>query len=615
MGWFDGKKRQEIDTFGTADWASDEEIRRSGLSDSHQSNTLRLPGGYRLNDPGHVLSVAPTRSGKGATQLIPSLLYRSSNSVVVIDPKGENAAITAQFQGRISDECILFNPWNLHELGCDAINPFELLDPEDPSVVDDIDLVAELIVPVEDGNQAHWSERARQMITGLMLYLIFHLPAEKRNPLTLRSLLRQSSDDWVAMLQFMRASDKAGGLVAEAGKEIAGYGENEMASVRSTAQRATDVFKGPAMDRALTSSDVDIREIATKQMAIYLMIPADKLSTHHRVTRLLVGLLMKTPIRHRGNRRVVFYLDEFASLGYLEIVETAFAQYAGYGVTLWPFVQDISQLKRHYPAGWQSLMANAEVSIFLPNSDQATNEFVSKRTGLRTVSSTSSGPNGKSYSQTQRPLLTPDEFARFGNGKMIHNMADHPGVTATLLFKRGINPLGVAADPYFNIDWGIERAEPNPFLGDQDAIVKKKKRIEQETARKKNQTMRKNARELRWRDPGKATIGLPKWPFAIAIVIGFGLSYWLVWMSGPPDPIQGFSMLETFLIVGGIASLILSMISLAVSAGVQSIRQSGRNEVGFDEWLERMREAFPDEPEDDIRELLITLGGDPTSAD
>ena len=224
--------------------------------------------------------------------------------------------------------------------------------------------MAELIVPDEKGNQAHWTERARQMIAGLMLYLIFHEPEENRHPLTLRSLLRQSPEDWEAMITFMQHSDKAGGLVAEAGNELAGYGEREFASVRSTAQRATDVFKGPAMQRALTSSDVDITRLAQDQISIYLMIPADKLSTHSQITRLLIGLLMKTPIRHHGDHRVVFYLDEFASLGYLEIVETAFAQYAGFGVTLWPFVQDISQLKRYYTDSWQSLIANAEVVDF-----------------------------------------------------------------------------------------------------------------------------------------------------------------------------------------------------------------------------------------------------------
>jgi type IV secretory pathway TraG/TraD family ATPase VirD4 len=198
------------------------------------------------------------------------------------------------------------------------------------------------------------------------------------------------------------------------------------------------------------------------------MIPADKLSTHNRVTRLLIGLLMKTPIRHRGDRRVVFYLDEFASLGYLEIVETAFAQYAGYGVTLWPFVQDISQLKRHYPKGWQSLVANSEISIFLPNSDHATNEFVSQKTGQTTVRASSSNyskngsgsSKGTSYSDVGRPLITPDEFGRLND--YLSNAA--PGEIHAVIFKRGMVPFPMQCFPYYDVDWMRECADRNPFI-------------------------------------------------------------------------------------------------------------------------------------------------------
>jgi len=479
MGFFGSGKPKQRTTHGSARWATKQEVKKANLWES-EKGAVRLPGELYLNDPGHILSIAPTRSGKGTTQVIPSLLFGDSNSVVVIDPKGENAAITKRRRGEFSD-VVLFNPWNLHDLRCDAINPFDLLSPDDSNVIDEIDLVAQLIVPDEGGNQAHWTERARQMIAGLMLYLIFHEPAENRHPLTLRSLLRQSTDDWEAMITFMQNSNKADGLVAEAGNELAGYGEREFASVRSTAQRATDVFKGPAMQRALMSSDVDLTRLSKDQISIYLMIPADKLDTHNRITRLLIGLLMQSPIKHRGDRRVVFYLDEFASLGYLEIIERGFSAFAGYGVTLWPFVQDISQLQRHYREGWQSLVANAEVSIFLPNSDQATNEFVSQKSGQTTIrtssSSYSTNSNGKSsntsYSDVGRPLITPDEFARLGD----HLTNAEQGDIYAVLFKRGMVPLPVGCLPYYEVEWMREKADRNPLIPkEKDATLQPSRR-------------------------------------------------------------------------------------------------------------------------------------------
>lgn len=45
---------------------------------------------------------------------------------------------------------------------------------------------------------------------------------------------------------------------------------------------------------------------------------------------------------------VLFLLDEFAALGRLEPVERAMGLMAGYGVQLWPILQDLHQLRDTY---------------------------------------------------------------------------------------------------------------------------------------------------------------------------------------------------------------------------------------------------------------------------
>lgn len=42
---------------------------------------------------------------------------------------------------------------------------------------------------------------------------------------------------------------------------------------------------------------------------------------------------------------ILFLLDEFAALGCLEVEERSMGLIAGYGLQLWPFLQDFSQLK------------------------------------------------------------------------------------------------------------------------------------------------------------------------------------------------------------------------------------------------------------------------------
>ena len=49
----------------------------------------------RYGGPAHLLTMAPTRSGKGVGAIIPNLLTLD-RSVICIDPKGENARVTAK---------------------------------------------------------------------------------------------------------------------------------------------------------------------------------------------------------------------------------------------------------------------------------------------------------------------------------------------------------------------------------------------------------------------------------------------------------------------------------------------------------------------------------------
>src|ERR1700729_2096853 len=61
----------------------------------------------------HLLVIGPNGSGKGTRLLIPALLQMSGRSMVVIDPKGELAAVTAAWRRTVGDVVVL-NPFGLH---------------------------------------------------------------------------------------------------------------------------------------------------------------------------------------------------------------------------------------------------------------------------------------------------------------------------------------------------------------------------------------------------------------------------------------------------------------------------------------------------------------------
>ena len=95
-------------SFGSAQWADLTLLQTAGMlgSDGFTLGEFvdRTPDGQLHRSPlsysgaRHLLTVAPTRSGKGVSSIIPNLLTYQG-SVFVIDPKGENALVTARRRG------------------------------------------------------------------------------------------------------------------------------------------------------------------------------------------------------------------------------------------------------------------------------------------------------------------------------------------------------------------------------------------------------------------------------------------------------------------------------------------------------------------------------------
>lgn len=60
----------------------------------------------------HITIFGPTRSGKGVCLEIPNLLRLKGLSIISIDPKGQNYAVTGRWRSTVS-EVALLNPLNV----------------------------------------------------------------------------------------------------------------------------------------------------------------------------------------------------------------------------------------------------------------------------------------------------------------------------------------------------------------------------------------------------------------------------------------------------------------------------------------------------------------------
>ena len=175
-------------------------------------------------------------------------------------------------------------------------------------------------------------------------------------------------------------------------------------------------------------------------VSLYLVTqPTDKTRLRPLV-RVLVNMIVRLladrmdfkngrPVAHYRHR-LLMMLDEFTSLGKLEIMQESLAFAAGYGIKCYLICQDINQLKSR-ETGYghdESITSNCHVQNAYPPNRVETAEHLSRLTGQTTVVKeqiTTSGRRtaamlgqvSRTYQEVQRPLLTPDECLRMPGPK------------------------------------------------------------------------------------------------------------------------------------------------------------------------------------------------------
>lgn len=315
---------------------------------------------------GHLLTIAPTGAGKGVSCIIPTLL-RFPGPVIVIDPKGENAAVTGERRRALGQEVVVLDPMGITGTPTpSALNPLDLIDPEGPQSIDDASMLASLLtggIERDDPRNLFWYQRGEQLLTGLIQYVATEADEEKRNLSEVRRLLNLPSDD------FIEFSRNHLGRAADADvRQIAGTlinpAQEMIGSIVGMAQNSLGFLRGDLLHRSTARSTFDLDGITHGDpLSIYLVIPPDKLQSHRNLLRVWVGTLMAALMRRRApmKHNTLFILDEAAQLGPLEQLRQAITLLRGYGLQTWSFWQDHSQLSNLYPQDWQTMYNNCRV--------------------------------------------------------------------------------------------------------------------------------------------------------------------------------------------------------------------------------------------------------------
>ena len=440
--------------FGSAEWATPDYLREhdlvgaAGLSLGTIS-TDEGPVRLRYDGDRHLLTIAPTRSGKGTTAIIPNLLtYKGS--ALVIDPKGENAMITAHARTAMGHTVHVVDPWMIASgVGAPSrFNPLDWLTAGDPDITENAMLLADALVVADGKGESFWTEEAKALLQGLILYVATdERERETRTLGRVRDLLLLDGDEMPAL--FARMMESLHHVVASTGARCLQKDEKLLANVVASAQAQTHFLDSPRLRENLSASDFRFEDLKREAMTVYLVLPADRLDAFGRWLRLLIQQAITVNARNvdvRPALPVLFLLDEMPALGRLTMVEQAYGLMAGFGMQLWGIVQDAGQLKRIYGDGWEGFIANSGAVQYFGSRDRMTAEYFSALCGETTVwsfsaaishaftSSSSGGSNSNSTTRTssaaQRKLAYPDELMRLHSGRQLVLIENHSPIIA-----------------------------------------------------------------------------------------------------------------------------------------------------------------------------------------
>ena len=446
---------------GSARWARKEDIQAAGLirrddAPAGASEPGVYVGGWtdrkgtfqylRHCGPEHILTYAPTRSGKGVGLVIPTLLSWPA-SMVATDLKAELWALTAGWrQKHAGNKVLRFEPAGE---GSIAWNPLDEIRFGTAQEVGDVQNLATLIVCPNGGDlESHWQKTAFSLLVGVILHA-YYKACENGSTATLPMVDGMLSDPergaavlWAEMAANKHLQGAPHPAVANAGRDMLDRAEEEAGSVLSTAKSYLALYRDPVVAKNVSRSDFRIKDLmhADQPVSLYIVTQPNDKDRLRPLVRVLISMIVRIladklefergrPVARYKNR-LLMMLDEFPSLGRLQIIQESLAFLAGYGIKCCLICQDTAQL-RSKESGYgpdESITSSCHVQNAFPPNRIETAEHLSRLTGVTTAIKeqiTTSGGRGaaflghasRTFQEVQRPLLTADECMRMPGPK------------------------------------------------------------------------------------------------------------------------------------------------------------------------------------------------------
>jgi len=437
--------RKKPNLYGEVRFASTGDLRERNMLKSEDTALVvgKKDGKFiYFNGQQFAMVAAPTRSGKGVGIVIPNLLSYQG-SVVVLDIKQENFDLTSGFRARHGQAVFRFNPF-AEDRRTHRWNPLSYVSSDASFRISDVQSIAAMLYPVHDAmKDPFWANQAQNAFVAFALYAFEQAAYLSSNfgapyaPPTMGSLYRLSSgrqgQEIKAYLTELAAWPHLSSSARTAFATLLGQANETFASIMGTFKEPLNPWLNPVVDAATSADDFDLRDVRKKRMSIYVVIQPNKLAESRLILNLFFSQLINQNTRElpQSNpelkHQCLLLLDEFTSIGRVDIIASAVSFMAGYNLRLMPIIQSMSQLEATYGRETaRTIMTNHALRvIFAPREQQDANEYSEMLgyMGVRKDSVSRSRSRENSYtrseSEERRALMLPQELKAMGDDQQI----------------------------------------------------------------------------------------------------------------------------------------------------------------------------------------------------
>ncbi|MFC3229150.1 type IV secretory system conjugative DNA transfer family protein [Marinibaculum pumilum] len=389
-----GSISNEDRPFGSARFAGPEEAARAGMFRQQRGSLLVGFLGPRplwYSDMGGLLLIAGARSGKLRDILAYNVCPGTClHSMLILDMKGELAAISLN---QTSDRkfCGYWSPIPLHGIRGNRINPLDYIRIDSPTLVSDVKVFAENMIPASGSPQSLYFEgRAREFLEGIVLALV-RLKSVLTFPELYRviNLLVAGGNEWLDFAFEMAESGFP--LARRVEEEIAAARKDSSGGFRGILGELTKAFaclSDPSLMASVSPPfDFSLSQLCESDRAwqIYLMPPAEFIDAWAPVIKAIfvAGMIYKS--RAPAAPQQTWILDECAQLGAFPLAVKLFTYGAGIGIRPWAVFQSADQMKALGPDAKTIVSSSAGLQSYFGVRDLETASTLSKMLGSETL--------------------------------------------------------------------------------------------------------------------------------------------------------------------------------------------------------------------------------------